>query len=37
MCDNAHDDRIKQYGYCSLCKTTTPTKVEKPKNNKKSG
>ncbi len=39
MCDMYHEDRIKQYGYCSLCHATTiaePAKVEKAKNHKRS-
>jgi len=31
MCDNQHDDRIKMYGYCSLCNSN---KMEKPINKK---
>jgi len=39
MCDNMHNGRIEQYGYCSVCKTTTPAtpaKIERAKNHKKS-
>jgi len=35
MCDMDHDNRIKIYGFCSVCKQSTPVKVDKPKNNKK--
>jgi len=31
MCDNQHDDRIKAYGYCSLCNGNKLEKI----NNKK--
>jgi len=44
MCDSYHEDRIKTYGFCSVCHVSItanvpdPTiKEDKPKNNKKRG
>ena len=35
MCDNQHDDRIKRYGYCSLCNTKKLNKIVIQKSERK--
>jgi len=35
MCDRDHNDRIKRYGYCSLCNTKKLDKIDNKNNERK--